>query len=268
LSLRREMNILAPIAVLGVLGAIFGLWLGFVQRLFVVKKDPRAEHIFSLLPGSNCGACGYAGCFGLAEALSNSEVDTVTCPVAHEQEREKIAEILGIRIKAKEKTTATLICGGGAKCRNNFEYHGIEDCNAAILIMNGPKACLFGCVGMGSCVKSCPFGAIKMDDNGLPRINPEKCTSCGKCVKICPRGVITITPLEKQYHIQCNSRDKGPDTIKACKAGCIACGKCVNACPEHAIEIKDNLAYIDYAKCINCGKCKEVCPTKAIERRE
>ena len=97
------MNILAPILVLGVLGGVFGLWLGFVQKLFAVKKDPRTEHIFSLLPGSNCGACGHAGCFGLAEALSKGEVDTITCPVAHEQEREKIAELLGMNVKAKEK---------------------------------------------------------------------------------------------------------------------------------------------------------------------
>ena len=261
------MSILAPIIVLGILGAIFGLWLGFVQRFFVVKKDPRIEHIFSLLPGSNCGACGQAGCFGLAEALSKGEVETITCPVAHEQEREKIAGILGINVKAKEKTAATLTCGGGIRCKDNFEYHGVEDCNAAILIMNGPKACAFGCVGMGSCARACPFGAINMGDDGLPEISVEKCTSCGKCVKACPEGVIKISQLEKLYHIQCNSKDKGADTIKACKVGCIACGKCVNVCPENAIEIKDNLAIIDYAKCVNCGKCKEACPTKAIGRR-
>jgi Na+-translocating ferredoxin:NAD+ oxidoreductase subunit B len=204
----------------------------------------------------------------LAEALAKGEVDTITCPVAHEREREEIAEIVGINVKAKEKTVATLICGGGTKCKDNFEYHGVEDCNAAVLIMNGPKACTFGCMGMGSCVKACPFGAISMGDNKLPRINPARCTSCGKCIKICPKGVLVITPLEKLYHIKCNSKDKGPDTIKACKAGCIACGKCADICPEHAIEIKDNLAVINYDKCVNCGKCKEVCPTKAIGKQE
>ncbi len=261
------MDILLPIIVLGSLGIIFGLWLGFMQRFFFVKKDPRIEHIFSLLPGSNCGACGQAGCYGLAETLASGEVTSITCPVVHEKERESIAHILGINISVTEKYVATLICGGGVRCKDNFQYHGIRDCNIATLVMKGPKACMFGCVGLGSCVEVCPFDAIRMGKDGLPEIDTQKCTGCGKCVKVCPKEILVLAPLKKMYNVMCHSSDKGADVIKACKAGCIACGKCVNACPANAIALKDNVAVIDYTKCTNCGKCLEVCPTKAIGKR-
>lgn len=261
------MYILVPVIVLGALGIIFGLWLGFVQKLFLVKKDPRIEHIFSLLPGSNCGACGHAGCYGLAESLAKGNARVITCPVVHEKEREEIAKIVGINTPESEKSVATLICGGGDKCRDNFQYHGIRDCNIATLVMNGPKSCSFGCVGFGSCMQICPFNAIKMGKDGLPKIDAEKCTACGKCIKICPKGVLVLAPVTKRYHIRCNSHDKGSDVVKSCKAGCIACGKCVKVCPANAIELKNNVAVIDYTKCTNCGECIKVCPTKAIGER-
>lgn len=262
------MSILLPVIILGALGIIFGLWLGFMQKLFFVKKDPRIEHILSLLPGSNCGACGQAGCYGLAEALASGEINSIICPVVHDQEREDIAKVLGINTPQTEKSVATLICGGGTACKDNFQYHGIEDCNIATLVMNGPKSCTFGCIGFGSCAKACLFNAIKMGKDGLPKIDPAKCTGCGKCLKVCPKGVLVLAPLKKRYNIRCNSHDKGADVMQACKVGCIACGKCVKICPVNAIEIKDNIAAIDYEKCTNCGQCIEICPTKAIGKRE
>ena len=261
------MNILLPVVVLGALGVIFGVWLGFMQKLFFVKKDPRIEQILSLLPGSNCGACGQAGCYGLAETLAKGELKSITCPVVHEQEREDIADALGINVAQAEKNVATLICGGGTRCKDNFQYHGIEDCNIATLVMNGPKSCTFGCIGFGSCVQVCLFNAIRIGKDGLPEIDPAKCTSCGKCIKACPKGVLLLAPLNKIYHVECNSHDKGADVIRSCKVGCIACGKCVKTCPVSAIELKDNVAVIDYTKCTNCGQCVAICPTKAIRTR-
>jgi ferredoxin len=105
-----------------------------------------------------------------------------------------------------------------------------------------------------------------MGDDGLPHIDRDKCLSCGKCVKACPRGLFAIVPLDKNYHIRCRSKDKGPDTIRICKAGCIACNKCAASCPVSAIDIRDNVAVIDYSKCVNCGMCETVCPTKAIKK--
>ena len=261
------MNILLPVIILGSLGAIFGLWLSIVSKIFAVRKDPKTEHIFSLLPGSNCGACGKAGCYGLAEALVSGEVESITCPVVNDVEKEDIADTLGIKQSEAEKTIATLICGGGKTCKDKFDYNGPRDCNIAIHLMDGPKGCSFGCIGMGSCVAACPFDAITMDENNLPKIDEEKCTSCGKCIKVCPKNVLVLAPLKSEHHIMCNSKDRGVDVMKSCKIGCIGCGKCVKVCPVEAIELNNNLAKIDYLKCTNCGACVEACPTKAIKRR-
>ncbi|MFC1806915.1 RnfABCDGE type electron transport complex subunit B [Candidatus Omnitrophota bacterium] len=261
------MNIILPIIILGSLGAIFGLWLTFAQKIFAVKKDERTEHIFSLLPGSNCGACGQAGCYGLAEALTKGDIETISCPVADSDHKDSIASVLGIKVDESAKEIATLICGGGTSAADKMNYHGPRDCSIAMLVMDGPKRCSYGCIGLGSCVESCPFDAIVMGDDDLPLIDPEKCTSCGKCIKICPKDVLVLTPLAKEYHVMCNSKDKGPDVMKACKVGCIGCGKCVKGCPVSAINLEDNLAVVDYKKCNNIGKCMEACPTKAIVKR-
>ncbi|NQT95476.1 MAG: RnfABCDGE type electron transport complex subunit B [Candidatus Omnitrophica bacterium] len=262
------MEILLPVIVLGSLGLLFGIWLAIGQKMLAVEHDERTEHIFSLLPGSNCGACGKAGCYGLAEALSKGNVESINCPVVNENERGEIADILGISAGEEIKNIATLICGGGNRCKDKFQYHGVEGCSAATLLMDGPKACTYGCIGFGSCVESCPFGAIVMGEDNLPRIIPEKCTACGKCIKACPKNILVLSPLTSQYHIYCNSKDKAPFVMRSCKVGCIACGKCVRQCPVGAISLEEIVAVIDYQKCTNCGECIKVCPTKSIIRRK
>jgi len=262
------MSILVPIIVLGSLGAIFGLWLIFAQKIFAVHTDPRIEHIFALLPGSNCGACGKAGCFGLAEALAKGAVETISCPSAEQETKEEISELLGIKFSQAVKQIATLICGGGAVCKDKFQYQGPSDCNIATLLMGGHKACNYACIGFGSCVTVCPFDAIHMGEDELPVIDIERCTGCGKCIKVCPKEVLVLTPIDKHYHVICHSSDRGPDVMKACKVGCTGCGKCVKECPVSAIDLKDFLAVIDCEKCTNCGACIEVCPTEAIGGRD
>jgi len=262
------MHIVLPIIVLGLLGFIFGLWLFFAQKIFFVKKDSKIEEVFSLLPGSNCGACGKAGCYGLAEALVQADSEEIPCPVVHSKERSKIADLLGIEAQESVKRVAKTICGGGSRCKDKFLYHGPKDCNVASLLMNGPKGCDYGCIGFGSCAKACPFGAIDIGENSLPKVDSEKCTGCGKCLKACPKEVMDLVPSSSQYHVLCHSKDRGPDVMKACKVGCIGCGKCVKTCPSGAIILKDNLALIDYEKCAKCGECIKACPTKAIVRSD
>lgn len=262
------MEILLPVIILGSLGILFGIWLSFAEKMFFVKRDPRIERIFSLLPGANCGVCGKAGCFGLAEALSRGEVDIITCPAVSRDSKEQIAETVGIKLQEEVKVVATLICGGGRDCKDKFQYQGPADCNIANLVFGGHKGCVFGCLGFASCEKACPFGAISMGDDNLPRIDPEKCTACRKCIAACPKDVLVLSPPDSLYHIMCNSKDRAQEVSQVCKVGCIGCGKCVKTCPVSAIALKDNLAAIDYARCTNCGECIEVCPTSAIIRRD
>jgi len=260
-------HILTPVIAMALLGLIFGLGLAYALKIFRIEINPQVALIITKLPGGNCGACGKAGCSGFAEALAKGEAIPSSCVVSNEEARRLIAEILGIEYNPKIKTIATLICKGGKDAKDKFSYRGIKNCKAATLLFGGQKVCNYGCVGFGDCAEICPFDAIQMGTDDLPHINEKKCTACGKCVKICPKKVLVLTHLDKHYHIQCNSNDKGAIVIKMCKVGCIACGKCVKACPMQAITIENNLAKINYDKCTNRGECFKVCPVHTISQK-
>jgi len=268
------MEILIPILTLGFLGLVFGVGLAIASKRFAVQTDPRLEKIHGLLPGSNCGACGGAGCFGFAEAILSGRVKIDACRVANDAAKEKIAEVLGRRLIKGMKSVAVLHCNGGAKVKDRFIYQGIEDCVAANLVLGGQKECVFGCLGFGDCVKVCPFGAIRMSVEKLPVIVANKCKACNKCVAICPKKLFSLVPLAQNVYpaplqrcgvyVACSSRDLGKDTKAVCAVGCIACKLCEKACPVDAIHVIDNLAVIDYNKCTSCGECVKVCPMKTI----
>jgi Na+-translocating ferredoxin:NAD+ oxidoreductase RNF subunit RnfB len=283
------MEILIPILTLGFLGLLFGIGLSIASKKFSVKTDPRLERIHGLLPGANCGACGGAGCFGFAEGILSGKMSVDACRVAEEKVKEQIAKLLGQNLEKKIKLIATLHCFGGSKVKDRFVYNGIEDCVAANLVLGGQKSCVYGCLGFGDCGKVCPFGAIKMSDEGLPVVDESKCKACNKCVLICPKKLFTLVPTtHKVYpvrgrtpqvsdgclrqpasngvYVACMSHDLGKDTRVVCPVGCIACRKCEQVCPADAIHVIDNLAVIDYKKCTSCGECVEVCPTKTIRK--
>lgn len=254
------------VAVLAALGVAFGVALAVVASRFVVKIDPKVEQVRETLPGANCGACGFAGCMGYAEAVvGNPDVAVNMCAPGKSPVAEKIAEITGKKAEKVDPKIARVFCQGGASLsQRRFIYTGVQDCTAAVLAAGGDKSCEFGCLGFGTCMRACPFGAITMSSDNLPLINPEKCTACGKCVAACPKQVIEIAAQAKAVVISCHSRDKGIDVKKKCQVGCIACGICVRTCPVDAIKVDNNLARIDHAKCIVCGLCVKKCPTGAI----
>lgn len=263
------MDILIPILTLTGLGAAFGVGLAIASKKFCVVTDPRLDKIYSKLPGANCGACGKAGCIGFAEALIQGVCSVEQCVVTKGAARKEIADILGIELKAKAKTVAVLHCNGGSlRVKNRFIYTGQKDCIAANLIMGGPKACVYGCIGYGTCSKICPFGAISMNEEDLPVVDENKCTACGKCVSICPKKLFSLVGASKRYAVRCKSHDMGKKVMEVCSAGCISCYKCQKACPIEAIKIINNLSVIDYNICDNRGECFKVCPTKCIARKE
>ena len=259
-------QLLIPVAAMAALGLAFGFGLAYALKIFGIEVDPTTFLILSKLPGSNCGACGKAGCAGFANALRKGETMPSGCVVSNEEARKSIAEILGVEYNPKLKTIARLLCSGGKNAKNKYIYKGIKSCKADSIMFGGHKACDFGCLGHGDCAKVCPFDAIKIGEDGLPVVDPKKCTGCGNCVKACPKALFELTPIKNNYYVKCSSRDPGAVVAKVCKSGCIACRKCEKACPVGAITVGANLAKINYEKCQNIGKCFEACPTKVIFR--
>lgn len=253
-----------PAFVLGGIGLILGLGLALAAKKLAVPKDPRIEKVVEILPGANCGGCGYPGCAAFAEAVVKGDVLPGGCVAAGAGVVSKIAALLGVAVDESIRKVAVVHCGGGHSAVDAFTYHGPSSCASALLVMEGHKLCRYGCMGFGDCVSACPFDAIHMDENGLPVVEPEKCTGCGKCVSACPRGIISLWPENRKVIVACSSRDKGGIARRACTVACIGCGKCATACPVNAITIDSFLAHIDPAKCINCGICAGECPTSAI----
>lgn len=259
-------SIILPVLSLGGLGLIFGAGLAYASQKFAVQLDPKVMDIRNALPGANCGACGFPGCDGFAKAVSAGDVPINGCPVGGTECTKKIATIMGIEANEQVKMVARIICNGNTeKCKEKFEYQGIQDCVAASMVAGGSKSCSYGCLGLGTCVRACPFDAIEIVDGRIAKVDPEKCTACGICVKSCPKNVITMVPYEQEVVIMCNNNDTGKEVRQKCSVGCIACRICVKACPVEAITVENNLASIDYDKCTNCYACVAKCPTKAIE---
>jgi Na+-translocating ferredoxin:NAD+ oxidoreductase RNF subunit RnfB len=258
------------ILVLGSLAFLFGILLVVAGKLFAVKEDPKKNMIAELLAGVNCGACGFSSCQEYAGALVSQKTALDRCAITNTKAKKHINEILGIEVDQNqqvERLLALVYCAGGKDCLDKYTYHGVATCEAADLVFKGQKACNYGCLGFGDCVRVCPFDAITISSNGLPVIDENLCTGCGICVQTCPKKVIGLIPRKNQVVILCNSIDKGGFKRKICKVGCIGCGLCKKACPEGAIEVNNNLAKIDYSKCTNCGKCIEVCPVNTIIKR-
>lgn len=263
-------QIISAVMVLGILGFVFGAVLSYASKKFEVIIDPKVEQTLELLPGANCGGCGFPGCAGLAEAIVKKGEPVTSCPVISSINRKKIEELLGLN-KITDNSKKPVIKAALVKCNGldseeyqKFAYLGVPNCQAAVLVQNGPWLCPHRCVGMGSCVASCPFDAIKIGTHHLPEVDEDKCVACGKCVLACPKQIIEIVDREQSVHVKCNSTDKGAETRKVCKVGCIGCGLCKKVCAYDAIVIENNLAHIDYEKCANCGACVTRCPQKTI----
>ena len=210
-------------AVLGGLGAFFGLVLAVANRVFYVQTDPRLEPLTQALPGANCGGCGFSGCGASAQSM---------------------AAIMGVKAEKIARQVAFVHCAGQT-ARDKGIYEGIHDCLAATKVAGrGPLICKFGCLGFGNCTKACQFDAIHLE-NGVAKVDPDKCTGCMSCAAACPRHIIVPVHYGTHITVACSSTARGSVTLRGCDIGCIGCFKCQKTCPKGAITVTSYLARVD-----------------------
>ena len=257
---------MSGVVLIAVIALVCGVLLSFASVIFAVPVDEKQVKIREVLPGANCGACGFSGCDGYAAALAKGEAALGLCSPGGADVAAECAEILGAGAVEMVKKAALVHCNG--VCGNapsKLVYDGYDSCKAASLLFAGDSGCMFGCLGKGDCMSVCEYNAILIHD-GLAMIDQDKCVACGMCVKTCPKHLIELVPYAQKTHVLCSNKDKGPDAMKVCKTACIGCMKCQKTCQHDAIHVTNFLAAIDYDKCVDCGECAAVCPKGAISK--
>ena len=261
------------LGVFAALGLLFGLALAVAALRFAVRTNPLVERVREALPAANCGACGFAGCPAYAEAVvERPEVAPNLCAPGRGPVAEAVAALTGKEMGKVLDRIVVLRCSGtSAYARNEAEYAGIETCAAASLVFGGPKACKNGCLGLGDCVRACPFHALRLGSGGIAEVVPGACTGCGICVPVCPKGLFELYPRNRRVELACVARDKQVVVRATCMVGCIQCRKCVAKCPAGAITWNGLTILIDHDKCIAYGPscneaCVDVCPSVILHR--
>lgn len=260
------MNILFAFLIIAALGLLLGMGLAVAAKKFAVKKDERAEQILEILPGANCGACGFPGCSGYADALSAGKAQNGLCSPGGAKTTELVARILGVTAETQERMVAFVHCRGNQELtKRDYQYEGMEECSAAYMLFQGDSTCKYGCLHLGSCIRVCPTNAIHRDEIGNVTVDPDACIGCRKCTLVCPTKVIRMIPARGSHAIACTSRDKGAVVRKICQVGCIACKICEKKFPESGCTVVDNLSEIDYSTPMTqIADAAKACPTKCI----
>ena len=154
------------------LASLFGLILGYSAIRFRVEGDPIADQIDGLLPQTQCGQCGYAGCRPYAEAMAAGEADINRCPPGGETTMIALADLLG------------------------RDPMPLEDEAAA----EKPKSVAYiieaDCIGCTLCIQACPVDAIVGAAKQMHTVIEDECTGCDLCLPPCPVECIVMRPLQ------------------------------------------------------------------------
>jgi Na+-translocating ferredoxin:NAD+ oxidoreductase RNF subunit RnfB len=254
------------VLILGGVALTFGVLIALANKKLKVYEDPRIDAVSDMLPGSNCGACGAAGCRAFAEELVGGQRQPAQCTQLGGEDVDDIADYLGVDAGEAVKRVARLLCAGGSHVSlRRAEYIGLQTCGAAAAVSAGGKGCAWSCLGLDDCERVCDYDAIYMNHYGLPVVVPDRCTACGDCVEVCPRDLFEIMPVTQNLIVQCKSLLEGDEAEEICKVACTGCGLCATDAAEGLIEMVDGLAVIDYTKNdLAEPKALERCPTGAI----
>jgi RnfABCDGE-type electron transport complex B subunit len=249
---------------IGGLGALASVGLSIASKYLAVEVNPLVEKAEAILPGANCGGCGYPGCSGYARAVVDG-ADISLCSPGGQKVIDALAALLGREVTMKARQVARVHCNGTEEnCERRITYQGVQNCRAAVLLTDSTKKCIYSCEGFGDCVAVCKFDAIYMGPGKIPVVIEDACTACGKCVSACPKNLISLEPFDTRTYVACSNPDPGKEVRAVCKVGCISCGLCEKKCPTGAIKLENNIPIWDFKKCDNLGVCAAVCPTGAI----
>ncbi|MBT5232137.1 MAG: electron transport complex subunit RsxB [Methylococcales bacterium] len=166
------MTILFAILILTALGTIFGLILGYSAIRFHVDEDPIVDQIDAILPQTQCGQCGFAGCKPYATAIASDEADINQCPPGGEATIIQLADLLDKEIKPLN------------------EENGIEKPKMVAYIRE-PE-----CIGCTKCITACPVDCIIGTGKMMHTVYQKECTGCELCVPVCPVDCIDMPIVE------------------------------------------------------------------------
>jgi electron transport complex protein RnfB len=257
---------------MALIGAVFGLTLGFLDKKLKVEEDPLVADILSKLPGVNCGACGLAGCAAYAKKVAETKNPGVGCMPGGKEVNQAIADMLGVDIDGSPTLKLIVKCGATDKQqKRSFEYRGPASC-AVAHASGGNIDCRYGCLGLGDCVRVCPVNALSIHE-GRIIIDNVKCIDCGACVRTCPRKLFQFVEIgeDKEYCVvACSNPEDTMATKKVCSTGCIGCGICVKLVKDSPFELKEKLSVLNYTKArgrTDLDVAIDKCPVKIIEKR-
>lgn len=261
------VNILIAAVALGLMGLLFGLLLMGTEKVFAIPADEKRDAVRAALPGANCGACGYPGCDGCADAIACGKAPVNACPVGGKPVADKISAIMGNAeaADAVRKVASVIAKVIPSIARRSLSTAAFRTAWRRLSSMTATRLAKFACLGLGTCARVCPFDAIHVDPvKKIAVVDDEKCVACGKCVAICPKGVLSLRPVTEDVTVRCRNTEPAKKVLSACSTGCIHCGKCFRVCPHGAITMTNGLPVIDQSKCQHCMACADACPTKAM----